>query len=47
MRFQPVKCNVHVIQITRKWIKKIIASYTFERTVRDDVEKIKYLMCYV
>ena len=41
MRYQPVKCNI--MQITRKRIKKINASYTIERTVLDDVEKIKYL----
>ena len=40
MRFQPVKCNI--IQITRKQIKKINASYTLEGTVLDNVEKIKY-----
>ena len=31
MRLQPVKCNM--MQITRKWIKKIHASYTPEGTV--------------
>ena len=41
MRFQPVKCNI--MQITRKLIKKINVSYTSERTVLDNVEKIKYL----
>ena len=41
MRFQPVKCNI--IQITRKWIKKINASYTLEGTVLSYVETIKYL----
>ena len=41
MRFHPVKCNI--MQITRKWIKKINASYTLEGTVLDNVEKIKYL----
>ena len=41
MRFQPVKCNI--MQITRKRIKKINASYTVEGTVLDNVEKIKYL----
>ena len=30
MRFQPVKCNM--MQLTRKRIKKIHASYTLERT---------------
>ena len=41
MRFQPVKCNV--MQITRKRIKKIKASYSLEGTVLENVEKIKYL----
>ena len=41
MRFQPVKCNV--MQITRKRIKKIDASYSLEGTVLENVEKIKYL----
>ena len=38
MRFQPVKCNM--MQITRKQIKKIHASYTLEGTV---LENVKYL----
>ena len=41
MRFQPVKCNM--MQITRKQIKKIHASYTLEGTVLENVESIKYL----
>ena len=41
MRFQPVKCNI--MQITRKQIKKIKASYSLEGTVLENVEKIKYL----
>ena len=36
-----VKCNI--MQITRKRIRKITASYTIEGTVLDNVEKIKYL----
>ena len=40
MRFQPVKCNI--MQITRKRVKKINASYSLEGTVLDNVEKIKY-----
>ena len=40
-KFQPVKCNI--IQITRKRIKKINASYILDGTVLDNVEKIKYL----
>ena len=41
MRFQPVKCNI--MQITRKRIKQINASYNLEGTVLDNVENIKYL----
>ena len=41
MRFQPVKCNI--MQITRKRIKKINASYNLEGTVLDSIENIKYL----
>ena len=41
MKFQPVKCNI--MQITRKQIKKINASYSLEGTILDNVEKIKYL----
>ena len=41
MRFQSVKCNM--MQITRKRIKKIHASYTLEGTVLENVENIKYL----
>ena len=41
MRFQPVKCNI--MQITRKQIKKITASYTLERMVLNNIEKIKSL----
>ena len=41
MTFQPVKCNI--MQITRKQIKKINASYSLEGTVLENVEKIKYL----
>ena len=41
MRFQPVKCNI--MQITRKRIKKINASYCLEGTVLDNVENNKYL----
>ena len=41
MRFQPVKCNM--MQITRKWFKKIHASYTLAGTVLKKVESIKYL----
>ena len=41
MRFQPVKCNM--LQLTRKRIKKIHASYTLARTDPENVESIKYL----
>ena len=41
MRFQPVKCNM--MQLTRKRIKKIHASYTLEGTDLVNVESIKYL----
>ena len=41
MRFQPVKCNV--MQITRKRIKKIHATYNLQGTVLENVEGIKYL----
>ena len=41
MRFQPVKCNM--MQLTRKRIKKIHASYTLEGTNLENVERIKYL----
>ena len=41
MRFQPVKCNM--MQLTRKQIKKIHASYTLEGTDLENVETIKYL----
>ena len=41
MRFQPVKCNM--MQLTRKRIKKIHASYTLKGTNLENVESIKYL----
>ena len=41
MRFQPVKCNM--MQLTRKQIKKVHASYTLEGTDLENVESIKYL----
>ena len=41
MRFQPVKCNM--MQLTRKQIKKIHASYTLEGTNLENVESIKNL----
>ena len=41
MRFQPVKCNI--MQITRKRIKKINASYNLEGTVLGNIGNIKYL----
>ena len=39
MIFQPVKCNM--MQITRKRIKTIHASYTLEGTILENVESIK------
>ena len=41
MRFQPVKCNM--MQLTRKRIKKIDASYILEGTDLETVGSIKYL----
>ena len=41
MRFQPVKCNM--VQLTRKRIKKIHASYTLQGTDLENIENIKYL----
>ena len=41
MRFQSVKCNM--MQLTRKRIKKIHASYTLDGTDLENVESIKYL----
>ena len=41
MRFQPVKCNM--MQLTRKRIKKIHASYSLEGTNLENIESIKYL----
>ena len=41
MRFQPVKCTM--MQLTNKRINKIVASYTLEGTVLENVDSIKYL----
>ena len=41
MRFQPVKCNM--MQLTRKRIKKIHASYMLEGTDLENLESIKFL----
>ena len=41
MRFQPVKCNM--MQLTRKHLNKIQASFTLEGTVLENVDNIKYL----
>ena len=41
MRFQHVKCNM--IQLTRKHLNKIQASYTLEGTILENVDNIKYL----
>ena len=40
MRFQPVKCNM--MQLTRKHLNKIQASYTLEGAVLENVDSIKY-----
>ena len=41
MRFHHVKCNM--MQLTRKRIKKIHASYTLEGIDLENVERIQYL----
>ena len=41
MRFQTSKCNM--MQLTRKHLDKIPASYTLEGTVLENVDNIKYL----
>ena len=41
MSFQPVKCNM--MQLTRKRLNKIQASYTLEGAVLENVDNIKYL----
>ena len=41
MRFQPFKCNM--MQMTRKHLNKIQASYTLEGAVLENVDNIKYL----
>ena len=41
MRFQPVKCNM--MQLIRKHLNKIQASYTLEGAVLENVDTIKYL----
>ena len=41
MRFQPVKCKI--MQLTRKHLNKIQASYTLEGAVLENVDSIKYL----
>ena len=41
LRFQSFKCNM--MQLTRKWIKKIHTSYALEGTDLENVESIKYL----
>ena len=41
VRFQSVKCNL--MQLTKKWIKKINAIYSLEGTVLENVDNIKYL----
>ena len=41
MRFQPVKCNM--MQLTRKHLNKIQASYTLEGAVLEIMDIIKHL----
>ena len=41
MRFQPVKCNM--MQLKRKYLNKIQASYTLEGAVLENVDNIKHL----
>ena len=41
MRFQPVKCNM--MQLTRKHLNKLQASFTIEGTALENVDNIKYL----
>ena len=41
MRFQPTKCNM--MHLTRKRVKKVIATYALEGTVLENVDRIKYL----
>ena len=41
MRFKPVKCST--MQLTRKHLNEIQASYTLEGAVLEDVDNIKYL----
>ena len=41
MRFQPVKCNM--MQLTKKHLNKIQASYTLEGAVLEKVDNIKYM----
>ena len=41
MRFQPIKCNM--MQMTRKLLNKIQASYTLEGAVLENVDRIEHL----
>ena len=41
MRFKPVRCNM--MQLTRKHLNTIQASYTLEGAVLENVDNIKYL----
>ena len=41
IRFQPVKRSM--MQLTRKWTKKIYAEYTLQGTILQNVEKNKYV----
>ena len=40
MRFRPIKCNM--MQLTRKWVKRVVATYTMVRTVLENVDRSKY-----
>ena len=40
MRFQPVKCNI--MQLTRKHLNEIQASYTLEGTILENVDNIEF-----
>ena len=41
MRFQRTKCNM--MQLTRKRVKRVIATYTLGETVLENVDGIEYL----
>ena len=41
MRFLPIKCNM--MQLIRKWVKRVIEIYTLEGTILENVDRTKYL----